>query len=471
MDTLGKDPSLGHVFSNLFKVLAATHLRVVGLLVAASALVVLFAVDWVGTGHDLLVPWNLCLVWILLEAVFFVYQRWMHSTLPARLPLMPADRPALQGPIVEHRRLVDMLQTVETTSVQHFVSGWYGEKTPKTKIVHLEDMRALLALVFVQKPLSAVHEEKDKAQLASITTCFIEGLTKEGCTIVQGGTGAAPCYHLAQDIHWAHLPMVYYTGTTAFRGLGFVAMLMLGFTQRTVSGTRYWHHQGSAATQKPVVLLHGIGVGYSGYLLFLARLLRKGCGPLVVVEMPWIAMQSLEAPPYVEAATSIVQILKTHGYYGQATLLAHSYGTFIVTVLLRRCPGAVAACVFVDPVNFLIFLPNTSQVLIHKTPSTWTTWAAQKLVAHELCTAVTLCRRTWWWEVMLWPEEIHCPSVVVLGQHDALLPATACANWIQSCRNTNVRVEMMPGAIHGAMLTSLSVCDAVIGQVQDLSGI
>ena len=92
---------------------------------------------------------------------------------------------------------------------------------------------------------------------------------------------------------------------------------------------------------------------------------------------------------------------------------------------------------------------------------------------------------------MLWPEEIHCPSVVVLGQHDALLPATACANWIQSCRNTNVRVEMMPGsfyfggrgqnrvhdicgvagAIHGAMLTSLSVCDAVIGQVQDLSGI
>ena len=112
----------------------------------------------------------------------------------------------------------------------------------------------------------------------------------------------------------------------------------------------------------------------------------------------------------MEAATSIVQILKTHGYYGQATLLAHSYGkffpqahcrphpgtagTFIVTVLLRRCPGAVAACVFVDPVNFLIFLPNTSQVLIHKTPSTWTTWAAQKLVAHELCTAVTLCRRT-----------------------------------------------------------------------------
>lgn len=214
----------------------------------------------------------------------------------------------------------------------------------------------------------------------------------------------------------------------------------------------------------------------------------------------------------------------------------------VATDLTDSVPGA---CVFVDPVNFLIFLPNTSQVLqpgsvwhplfllspfgmstlrmdgwmdqcmlrqvlIHKRPSTLLTWAAQKLVAHELCTAITLCRRTWWWEVayhhhdtardalcamsleslgwlpyehdackvMLWPEEVECPTVVVLGafatsvssasafnrigvplvsyecmieecgagQYDALLPATACANWIRSCDNENIRVEMVQGS-------------------------
>ena len=129
------------------------------------------------------------------------------------------------------------------------------------------------------------------------------------------------------------MPLVYYAGSVLFQGFGFLAMEGMGFTRgETQSGLRYWHHPGTDPSQNPVLLLHGIGVGFSGYLLFMARLLYKGCGAMIVIEMPWIAMQTLEAPQYTTVAQEISHIVALYGYSGRVTLLAHSYGTFLVTV-------------------------------------------------------------------------------------------------------------------------------------------
>ena len=118
-----------------------------------------------------------------------------------------------------------------------------------------------------------------------------------------------------------------------------------------------------AADPTPIVLYHGIGLGWGhSYPPLLRDVVRRadkapGGRPILAVELPHVSLTipTDYGPSPVDAVRATCAMLRRHGVGpGEATsradFVGHSYGSIAVAHVLKQRPAAVRSAALVDPV-------------------------------------------------------------------------------------------------------------------------
>ena len=200
---------------------------------------------------------------------------------------------------------------------------------------------------------------------------------------VRRRSGALHCMRPTIDptsLFDAHRPLIVYALTEAMSGVvQRVTLSRLGFERHTAGGMAYWYKAAPSALDQengardardraPIVLFHGIGLGWFLYSSFLRDLVaanergpksegRSGEGggaPLLLVETPSISLTLpwSPCPKPIDAVRSVTAILEERGFANQRiSLFGHSFGTIYCGWMLKYHAGLVHSCTLVDPVN------------------------------------------------------------------------------------------------------------------------
>ncbi|EGY19233.1 hypothetical protein VD0002_g4756 [Verticillium dahliae] len=194
----------------------------------------------------------------------------------------------------------------------------------------------------------------------------------------------------------------------------------------------YFHRPHTSSTHRPLIFLHGGGIGLAAYRQWLTSLPRD-VGVLALEILPISSHISGPLPTTHELLSALAAILYKHDVK-DAILIGHSFGTLLTSPMLQRpdIAGRIASIILADPVSLLLHLPDVSYNLTRRAPrrgrpNDWQTrfWASDPGMAH------TLARRLCWHDFVLWTEQLQGRrTTVVLGGDDSVVNADAVASYI-----------------------------------------
>jgi pimeloyl-ACP methyl ester carboxylesterase len=251
---------------------------------------------------------------------------------------------------------------------------------------------------------------------------------------------------------------------------------ILPFHRSAAHGMSYWYRPHKSKTQRPIVFIHGLGVGMIQYS-FWFRTLPPDVGVIAVEMLPIagrVTTYPLASTPELikMIVTCVAQQRDLHpdGAWDDFVLVGNSYGTLLMSPLLQHPDIAhrVAASVLVDPVSLLLHLPDVAYNFTRKQPKHsalgragyWYEWFIWFGSATDAGTAHALSRRFCWRESLLWRElltpslgnyefqqtedhpsnkenspaqpRVGMRSTVVLGSEDCVTHPTAVASYVYS---------------------------------------
>ncbi|OAR00269.1 hypothetical protein LLEC1_03402, partial [Akanthomyces lecanii] len=189
----------------------------------------------------------------------------------------------------------------------------------------------------------------------------------------------------------------------------------------------YWHRPHTSKTRLPVLFIHGIGVGLYPYVEFLADINPTGAkrsldGDVGIIAIEIMSVSSritAEAMSKDEICNEVNHILTAHGW-DKCVLVSHSYGSVVATHLLRSIELAqkFGPVLFVDPVSFLLHLPDVAYNFICRKPRRANEYLLSYFGSKDMGVSHTLFRRFFWADNVLWKEDIrkHRVSVVLAGR-------------------------------------------------------
>ncbi|KXH42254.1 hypothetical protein CSIM01_09006 [Colletotrichum simmondsii] len=192
----------------------------------------------------------------------------------------------------------------------------------------------------------------------------------------------------------------------------------------------YFCRPHTSETKRPILFMHGVGVGMLPYLLWLWSI-PKDVGVLCIEILP---VSSRICPPLQttkELVDGIDAIIKQQNY-NDFVFVGNSFGTLFVSPLLQRpdIAAKINSIVLIDPVSLLLHLPAVAYNFTRRTPkwgNEWEIWfvATDPMVAH------TLARRFRWQDFILWTPQLQGKrTTVVLGGEDCVTDPDAVASYV-----------------------------------------
>ncbi|WIA21765.1 hypothetical protein OEZ85_000927 [Tetradesmus obliquus] len=223
----------------------------------------------------------------------------------------------------------------------------------------------------------------------------------------------------------------------------------------------------------PVLFLHGVG-GLPAYLGLVLQMVAGG-HPIIAVEFKGVSLRLGNVMTADEVEAAVVGMLDELRIE-RACVMAHSYGTFIASLLVRRHPQRVASLYLLDPVTIGMFMPYLLTNFLYRRFE-WSGWnkaallgvakvAVRKLAANDLHLCATFARRFYWTDLNMWPEDLPPGSVVLLSGKDDLVDSNAVRVMLE--RAGHVQVVFNPELTHGAFLLVPEVKAAILGTLQQL---
>ncbi|KAL8365361.1 hypothetical protein RB595_004252 [Gaeumannomyces hyphopodioides] len=195
----------------------------------------------------------------------------------------------------------------------------------------------------------------------------------------------------------------------------------------------YWHRPHTSRTRKPVLFVHGIGIGLLPYMKFMFEVAARdayasddGQVGIIALEILPISMRFAGAPLDKETfLKSVSDILGHHDWVTQDVadagnggggggdddgfvLVSHSYGSVLTTHILRDTAlGAqVSAAVLIDPVSLLLHMPEVAFNFTRRLPRRANEWQLWFFASMDPSTALTLARYFFWQHNAIWKEEL-----------------------------------------------------------------
>ena len=272
----------------------------------------------------------------------------------------------------------------------------------------------------------------------------------------------------ATKLQWLPFPLAIYTSLAAVHVVSDAFMWCAGFTHQRDGVLDVWHKpptSSSGASQPPVVLLPGIGVGVGGYLPLLLHMLHASGADanasVFAVQLPHITVGHLgdrRMPDERTVVASIAAMLARHqrGGASGARFIAHSYGSFVLAWMLHDATARqlVRSALLLDPVALLISFPHTTHGAVYRglfeqpmtvalsglqppPPTILVQLRAmlQLLITHaftrEAHVALALQKNVHWPTYSLWLDDFPpgCSVTVALSTDDALVPSAEVARY------------------------------------------
>ncbi|KAJ5337387.1 uncharacterized protein N7506_005409 [Penicillium brevicompactum] len=178
----------------------------------------------------------------------------------------------------------------------------------------------------------------------------------------------------------------------------------------------YWHRRHTSKNRLPVLFIHGIGIGLYPYMNFLRDLnseLRMGGtddSEVGIIALEIMPVSSRITHPALEKDVMICEIMKIMQYHewSRFVLVSHSFGSIIASHLLKsdRFSSLIGPTVFIDPVSFLLHLPDVAYNFIARRPARANEYQLWYFGSKDIGVAHTLARRFSWIDNIIWKEDL-----------------------------------------------------------------
>ena len=201
----------------------------------------------------------------------------------------------------------------------------------------------------------------------------------------------------------------------------------------------YFYKPHTSTTRKPIVFVHGIGIGLWTYVNFLMEINKAQRGSsdgeigIIAFEiMPISSRITGEIPTQETLCEDILEIVDRHGW-GNFELVSNSYGTVITTNLLRLhgIKSRISSIVLIDPVSILLHLPDVAYNFTRRRPRKANEHQLYYFASTDICVSNSLGRHFFWAENILWKEVLRDFNVTVtLGGRDLISPTQAIGRYL-----------------------------------------
>jgi len=315
-------------------------------------------------------------------------------------------------------------------------------------------------------------------------------------------------FHTKETLGSMHQPLMFTAWVHGVSGMCAVILKLWGFRRYTASnGCSYWINAPmakedewvgarreagddarpiltgcavddvDAEVAKPIIFVHGLGVGLAPYLPNIAQLLRSKPGrKIALLSLPHISMRATPKVPEIDAMVDTVAELTMKHKLRAPCLYGHSFGTFVIARTCHRY--RVSSVVLLDPVAICLCLPKTVSILYHlgncwssfksyvknngtKAMFTTTFWRdggdvlyyllRDYFLVREIGVMTALRRKFWWATHNLWADQIPDNSLIVLEAHDMLIDCEAVAKHV--LRQSSARVIWQDNFSHGMFIS------------------
>lgn len=356
-------------------------------------------------------------------------------------------------------------------SPQEWLEGWFLG-TPLARL-RRGNLVEFLAWAFFTKS----SEELASAERHEVDNMVGEMGRRFGWEWAEGFDPAAKCIRINFDslTSWCH-PFSYYASIWALSAAARQTMRLLGFRHhpRKAGGNAisFFHcapprpppgvlivggNPAPSPAALPVVFIHGLGVGLAPYMRFIRRLAAvRECFVVELLEVSQSGTEEVLAPTAM--AEAIAAMLRAYGHC-RACFVAHSYGTFVLSWVVRERRDLVARAVLLDPVCFLLSQPDVAFNFLYRVPDSLTMMVVAHLVRWELFSANVLMRHFYWYHNVLWREELPEECVVVLAAQDDITDPQAVRSYLEEHQrqqgpSCQLKVLWLEGFFHGGILLS-----------------
>jgi hypothetical protein len=229
----------------------------------------------------------------------------------------------------------------------------------------------------------------------------------------------------------------------------------------------YWHRRHTSKKRLPVLFIHGIGVGlypYTNFLRDLNKELERGRtadNKVGIIALEVMPVSSRITHPALEKDVMIMEIMEIIRYHGWSkfVLVSHSYGSIIAAHLLKsdRFTRLIGPTVFVDPVSFLLHLPDVAYNFIARPPVRANEYQLWYFGSKDIGVAHTLAKRFSWIDNIIWKEDLRIKGeknpdegrniTVVLCGKDLIVDAETVGQYLLGSMSGENSVEKeAPGA-------------------------
>eukprot|EP00124_Ichthyophonus_hoferi_P000759 Ihof_evm1s31 gene=Ihof_evmTU1s31 len=399
-----------------------------------------------------LLPVSLFILFV--EVVWAVYYQWRARVL-CTTPVRQAP-----FPFSEKTEVIDNI--ISDVSAGHYYPGWFNN-TPLSDIRRDNVLELISTNFYHKRPCElSLEERKEINKMLSVSKAdsehnFPRGLN-ESIRSIQHTLDPLPVYPM---------PFLLFACTLAIHSVASLLMLGLRFERLYLRVNKYklyyWHrpqstHLTSEPIAKPLVFLHGIGVGLFPYFPMLMSMWRDGRA-VVCLDMPYVGMSPVEEVPSMDdMADGLSRIIIRHRL-GKCSFVGHSYGTFVLARMCKMFPDLIHAATFVDPVCFCLYLPDVVYNFIYRTPKSLIEVPRYFLVSRNLYFLNVLCRNFWWFQVCMWPKDLPSNLSVVLSMDDEITPAPAVRDWLS--KYSTIRPTML-STMHAQWLFSPTATASIV---------
>ncbi|KAK7229619.1 hypothetical protein V2G26_001789 [Clonostachys chloroleuca] len=389
-------------------------------------------------------------LWLAFEAVFY-----LAVYLPRKAYLQNAATHPITAPRDDRRKLFRRCHS-NIPDPERYLTKWFRDAAvPEIKRENVKDFFRW-AFLNTGEPDPAYDEELEE---------YVGEMEKLLGRSLEPGRGNAKCLRLTLDkVEMLHRSLIWYTCVFAvdtiasiylrYYSFGFYRTSLLQslaiFPSRPLAifttyrspakKLTYWYRPHTSKTRLPIVFIHGIGIGLYMYIPFLADLNANDgedssdgqMGIIAIEIMPISSRITAEAMLKDEMCEEIHCILKAHGWERFA-LASHSYGSVVVTHLLRtpQIAQKIGPILFVDPVSFLLHLPDVAYNFICRKPTNANEHLLSYFGSKDMGISHTLFRRFIWADNALWKEDIQGYHVtVVLAGRDVIVDTKVVAAYL-----------------------------------------
>ncbi|KAG5752792.1 hypothetical protein H9Q72_004888 [Fusarium xylarioides] len=332
--------------------------------------------------------------WVILEALFYVF---IYLPLNSHLQ-KPADHPI--APCRADRQKLFQQCHDNIPDAGQYLRRWFRD-APEHEIKR-ENVKDFFRWAFLNM------EDCDSTYDDELEE-YIEKLEELLGRKLEPGRGDAKCLRMTLDkVEMLHRSLTWY----------------LSPAKRLI----YWHRPHTSKTKLPILFIHGIGVGLYPYVNFLAEVNTAGSsdGDVGIIAVEILSVSSRITGPAMlkeEMCEEIRRILSSHGWEN-CVLVSHSYGSVVAAQLLRdpKTSISIGPVMFIDPVSFLLHLPDVAYNIICRRPSETKEHLLSYFGSKDIGIAHTLFRRFFWADNLLWKEDLQDrPAAVALASRDSII--------------------------------------------------